>query len=58
MSMDLHKVLGQVTALHDGQERHERLLEKLASTLIALYDIDCIDVLFPQFTETFDDAQI
>ncbi|GBF76268.1 hypothetical protein PA598K_04723 [Paenibacillus sp. 598K] len=30
VSMDLHKVLGYVTALQDGQERHERLLERLA----------------------------
>ena len=28
--MDLHKVIGHVTALQDGQERHERLLERLA----------------------------
>jgi SMC interacting uncharacterized protein involved in chromosome segregation len=30
LSMDLHKVIGQVTALQETQERHERLLEKLA----------------------------
>ncbi len=30
LSMDLHKVVGQVTAIQESQERHERLLEKLA----------------------------
>jgi hypothetical protein len=29
LSMDLHKVIGQVTALQESHERHERLLEKL-----------------------------
>ena len=30
ISMDLNKVIGHVVELQAGQERHERLLEKLA----------------------------
>ena len=30
LAMDLHKVIGHVTAIQENQERHERLLEKLA----------------------------
>ncbi|WP_281886532.1 hypothetical protein [Paenibacillus sp. YYML68] len=30
MSMDLHKVIGHIKALQDGQDRHESILEKLA----------------------------
>ncbi|WP_373231761.1 hypothetical protein [Cohnella sp.] len=29
ISLDIHKIVGQVTAIQESQERHERLLEKL-----------------------------
>ncbi|XID94940.1 hypothetical protein ACF3MZ_10665 [Paenibacillaceae bacterium WGS1546] len=30
LALDIHKVIGQVTSIQENQERHERLLEKLA----------------------------
>ncbi|MCD9023062.1 hypothetical protein [Cohnella silvisoli] len=30
LSLDLHNIVGRVTVIQESQERHERLLEKLA----------------------------